>query len=606
MKLDRHYLIEQYVIWYINCAPYTLMRTTLPVSNLSLFYTHTLMNNTAAIPTDIRKLRGLSFGSLNVRSLTRKIDEIKFLLGDTDLTVLTLNETWLNFSISDCELEIPHYQCFRFDRDLGSGKRGGGGLVTYAHTKYNFECKIDWNLCCPDMEWQWSILRLPRTRKTYICNLYRPPDGNIDIALNLLESKLNDIYTEGVSDVLIMGDMNIDLMTKRHPNSKKLLALLKSCALTQLICCPTRITETTATLLDHIICNRDDMYYQWGTYDPGISDHCLTYVARKKKKLPKDGTRVSCRNYNKLDVLSFQHDIDNTDWSDVLMSEDPNTAAGLFTEKFIEICNKHAPMRTITMKDHAPAWVTNDYLAHRDERKHHCKTFNKHPTPENKLLKDKSINRCNELRLSLQRSYFQEAIRRNPGNMKKIWQEIKKFWPHLNKSSIKPVDHSGTATNEDLANLFNDFFSSIGMNLQERIPNTHETYTPPFAYLPVFEFSEFDLLSITTTLRDLSPSSSCGTDGITSHLLKLGGPTIIPAIHHICNLSVRKKIFPNIWKIGRITPLHKSGDNSDPSNFRPISILPCLGKVLEKLIHQQLYAYLDSNDLLSKTTIRLS
>ncbi len=49
----------------------------------------------------------------------------------------------------------------------------------------------------------------------------------------------------------------------------------------------------------------------------------------------------------------------------------------------------------------------------------------------------------------------------------------------------------------------------------------------------------------------------------------------------------------------KITPLHKAGDNSEPSNFRPISILPCLGKVLEKLVHQQLYNYLDSHDLLS-------
>ena len=130
------------------------------------------------------------------------------------------------------------------------------------------------------------MINNPRTTQTYICNLCRPPSGNVEIALNLFENKLNDIYTEGVSDVLIMGDMNIDLLENRNPNSKKLTALLKTCALIQMINCPTRITENTATLLDHIICNREDLYYQWGTYYPGISDHCLTYVARKKKKTP--------------------------------------------------------------------------------------------------------------------------------------------------------------------------------------------------------------------------------------------------------------------------------------------------------------------------------
>ena len=79
-----------------------------------------------------------------------------------------------------------------------------------------------------------------------------------------------------------------------------------------------------------------------------------------RKKLPKDGIRITCKNYNKLDEPSFQNDVDLTDWSDILSYDHPNLAAELFTEKFLNICDKHAPMRTITMKDYAPAWVTND------------------------------------------------------------------------------------------------------------------------------------------------------------------------------------------------------------------------------------------------------
>ena len=116
------------------------------------------------------------------------------LLKDTDLTFLALNESWLNYSISDCELEIPNYQLFRYDRDLGSGKRGGGGLISYAHRKYHFEEVSNWNLCCPDLEWQWLCLKLPKTRKTYICNIYRPPDGNVDTAIELIDSKVNDYF----------------------------------------------------------------------------------------------------------------------------------------------------------------------------------------------------------------------------------------------------------------------------------------------------------------------------------------------------------------------------------------------------------------------------
>ncbi len=66
---------------------------------------------------------------------------------------------------------------------------------------------------------------------------------------------------------------------------------------------------------------------------------------------------------------------------------------------------------------------------------------------------------------------------------------------------------------------------------------------------PIFEFNEPDLLTIAERLRDLSPSTSCGTDGITFCLLKFAGPTMLQLIHHICCLSIRKNTFPDSWKV---------------------------------------------------------
>ena len=81
--------------------------------------------------------------------------------------------------------------------------------------------------------------------------------------------------------------------------------------------------------------------------------------------------------------------------------------------------------------------------------------------------------------------------------------------------------------------------------------------------------------------------------------MKLACPYIVPVILHLCNLSIRNKCFPNSWKTATITPLHKKGDHSDPTNFRPISILPCVSKILEKIIHCQLYKYLTDHNILT-------
>ena len=78
---------------------------------------------------DISKLKGLKFGALNIRSLYRKIDEVGQLLADSKLDFLGLTESWLNSSVLGPELDIDNYNMFRFDRDAGSCKRGGGGIL---------------------------------------------------------------------------------------------------------------------------------------------------------------------------------------------------------------------------------------------------------------------------------------------------------------------------------------------------------------------------------------------------------------------------------------------------------------------------------------------
>ena len=116
---------------------------------------------------------------------------------------------------------------------------------------------------------------------------------------------------------------------------------------------------------------------------------------------------------------------------------------------------------------------------------------------------------------------------------------------------------------------------------------------------PVFELHHLQLVDIATIIRDMSPSVSCGTDGLTSRILKTAGPSIFPVVLYLVNLSITKSAFPSHWKTGCITPLYKEGDRTDPSNYRPISILPTMGKLLEWVIHTQLYSYCASHEVFS-------
>ena len=190
---------------------------------------------------ELSSLKGITYASLNICSLYRKLDEIKLLLHQSKLDVLFLNESWLNQSIGDLELLIPGYTLHRFDRDAGAGKRGGGGLVAYTRNHYHFDEISGWNLCCPDLEIQWIKLSLPNTRPTFLANIYRPPDGNLEAATNIIENKLLDIYNDSPGDIVLMGDLNVDLLDLRSPSSRKMKDFLRNSKLSQLVTCPTRI-----------------------------------------------------------------------------------------------------------------------------------------------------------------------------------------------------------------------------------------------------------------------------------------------------------------------------------------------------------------------------
>ena len=93
-------------------------------------------------------------------------------------------------------------------------------------------------------------------------------------------------------------------------------------------------------------------------------------------------------------------------------------------------------------------------------------------------------------------------------------------------------------------------------------------------------------------------SASCGVDGLTSRLLKACEPSILPPLLHLINSSIRQKTFPQAWTTGCITPLYKEGLRTDPSNYCPISISPCLGKILEKVVYDQFYGNLCDHHIL--------
>jgi len=109
---------------------------------------------------------------------------------------------------------------------------------------------------------------------------------------------------------------------------------------------------------------------------------------------------------------------------------------------------------------------------------------------------------------------------------------------------------------------------------------------------------------VRTSLQQLSASKATGLDDLSSYFLKTAASSISPSLTAIFNLSISSGVFPDLWKTAKVSPLHKDGSLFDRSNYRPISVLAVVSKILERHEHQTFYYFLSQHPNTSCCWIR--
>ena len=182
---------------------------------------------------------------------------------------------------------------------------------------------------------------------------------------------------------------------------------------------------------------------------------------------------------------------------------------------------------------------------------------------------------------------------------------MKKTWKIINEISSKhlstPKELSEKRTGEQvitsptkIAEAFNNYFSTVGSNLASDIPLTE--YRPEYYLEPthsIFSLKPPTVDTVYKLLRKID-EKSVGLDSIPNKLLKIAADVVAPSLTAIFKASINTGIFPQEWKESRVSPVYKSGARNDPSNYRPISVIPVTAKIFEKIVYEQLYEYLNN------------
>lgn len=212
---------------------------------------------------------------------------------------MSLNETWLDDSFLDSELYPPGYQLLRRDRD-----RHGGGIAVYAAENLNPE-RVD--IGVDNIEALSFELSQPNSRKILFGAVYRPPNLDPLTFMESLEEMLNRRTNESIETVLL-GDFNFDYISP-NATTKHFQRTMNLLNLKQLINEPTRITQTSRTLIDLIFTTRPELYVS-GVLPTGFSDHSAIFGIRKLHRVPLPPPRmIEIRNYKHYDPALFCDDL---------------------------------------------------------------------------------------------------------------------------------------------------------------------------------------------------------------------------------------------------------------------------------------------------------
>ena len=196
------------------------------------------------------------------------------------------------------------------------------------------------------------------------------------------------------------------------------------------------------------------------------------------------------------------------------------------------------------------------------------------------------------------------------GKPKKMWESLKSLVMSnetviSNFNVIEETD-SLTYDTSPISKVFKKSFSNLSKSLLIKLPNPSDKYNlqSVIRCYSIFTISDDFCLSnasneeVLKIITNIESSKAVEVDKPSGRFLKDGANMLAKLISALCNLSISQVVFPNAWKLAKLKPIFKNGKKTDPSNYRPISLLPSISKVIERVIHHQLNAFLLDDDIL--------
>jgi hypothetical protein len=300
----------------------------------------------------------------------------------------------------------------------------------------------------------------------------------------------------------------------------------------------------------------------------------------------------------------LKEELENTNWEDIHSLENVDKMAEAWTKKYMEIIRVHIPSKQVKIWPAEAPWMSNKIRFKMRKRNKAYKKAKKRNTDtawhKFRVLRNEVISDVREAKAK-HKMDLEENINKAETTKSKLWWKLVKQVLNKQKSKTSPplkVGNKYMTSPQDKANAFNKYFAQQStLNTDGKEPPQQDEDRNE----NVMQNMRISFLTVKEILQNLDANKASGPDEVSTRLLKQTSEQIAPSLARIFNYSLQTGRFLGIWKEANVTPLYKNKrDREDLKNYRPVSLLSCIGKVMERCVHNQVFNFFIRNNLLSK------
>ena len=415
-------------------------------------------------------------------------------------------------------------------------------------------------------------------------------------------SDLLETVATSSGKLVVLGDFNIHWDIQSDKETSDFASLLDSFGLEQHVHTSTHIAGHT---LDFILSREADDLIQDCYASDFISDHNAVLVNLRCGRPHASRKQIVYRKVKSVDVSAFTSDIQAC-LKDDNKCESVDDAVSKYNSVLSDVLDKHAPKctKSVVVREVVP-WMTEEILVAKRERRKREKLWRKSSLTVDRL---EYQTQCNVVRLAVKNSkekYFIDKISDCAGDQKKLFKIVDSLLGRAKPNSLPTASSSFL-----LADEFNQFFalkiSKIRDDLEVLSKNTIDvsfdlSSSMVSSSMQLSLFSSASEKEVESIIKN-SSKATCASDPIPSSLIPDILPALLTYITYIVNLCLSTGNFPSDLKSAIVCPLLKkpSLDSEIMKNYRPVSNLSFLSKIIEKVISCRLLKHLQANDLLDK------